>query len=116
MLAMMLSSFLTGVGGAFYAFYLFSLQPGSVFGIPLSVEIIMRAIVGGAGTVVGPILGSFILSPLAELARLYFAQSGWHGAHLVAYGLLLIAVVLFLPDGAYPRLARLFRRRAPPTP
>ena len=115
MLAMMLSSFLTGVGGAFYAFYLFSLQPGSVFGIPLSVEIIIRAVVGGAGTVVGPILGSFILSPLAELARHYFAQSGWHGAHLVAYGLLLIAVVLFLPEGAYPRLARLFRRRAPQT-
>ena len=110
MLAMVLSSFLTGVGGAFYAFYLFSLQPASVFGIPLSVEIIIRAVVGGAGTVFGPVLGSFILSPLAELARHYFAQGGWHGAHLIAYGLLLIAVVLFLPEGAYPRLARLFRR------
>jgi branched-chain amino acid transport system permease protein len=111
MQAMILSSFLTGVGGAFYAFYLFSLQPNTVFGIPLSVEIIIRAVVGGAGTVLGPILGSFILSPLAELARHYFAQSGWHGAHLVVYGALLIAVVLFLPEGAYPRLARLFRRR-----
>jgi branched-chain amino acid transport system permease protein len=111
MLAMMLSSFFTGIGGAFYAFYVFSLQPAAVFGIPLSVEIIIRAIVGGAGTVLGPILGSFILSPLAELARHYFAQSGWHGAHLIVYGLLLIAVVLFLPEGAYPRLARLFRRR-----
>jgi len=110
MLAMVLSSFLTGVGGAFYAFYLFSLQPASVFGIPQSVEIIIRAVVGGAGTVFGPILGSFILSPLAEVARHYFAQSGWHGAHLIAYGILLIAVVLFLPEGAYPRLARLFRR------
>jgi branched-chain amino acid transport system permease protein len=110
MLAMMLSSFLTGVGGAFYAFYLFSLQPASVFGIPQSVEIIIRAIVGGAGTVFGPILGSFILSPLAEVARHYFAQSGWHGAHLIVYGILLIAVVLFLPEGAYPRLARVFRR------
>jgi branched-chain amino acid transport system permease protein len=110
LLAMMLSSFLTGVGGAFYAFYFFSLQPASVFGIPLSVEIIIRAIVGGAGTVFGPILGSFILSPLAELARYYFAQGGWHGAHLVVYGLLLISVVLFLPEGAYLRLARLFKR------
>jgi branched-chain amino acid transport system permease protein len=110
MLAMVLSSFLTGVGGAFYAFYLFSLQPNTVFGIPLSVEIIIRPIVGGAGTVLGPILGSFILSPLAELARHYFAQGGWHGAHLIAYGVLLIAVVLFLPEGAYPRLARLVRR------
>ena len=112
MLAMVLSSFLTGVGGTFYAFYLFSLQPGTVFGIPLSVDIIIRPVVGGAGTVLGPILGSFILSPLAELARYYFAQGGWHGAHLIAYGLLLIGVVLFLPEGAYPRLARGLRRRA----
>jgi branched-chain amino acid transport system permease protein len=110
MLAMVLSSFLTGIGGAFYAFYLFSLQPASVFGIPLSVEIIIRAVVGGTGTVFGPILGSFILSPLAEVARHYFAQGGWHGAHLVVYGILLIAVVLFLPEGAYPRLARMVRR------
>ena len=50
LLAMILSSFLTGIGGTFYAFYLFSLQPGTMFGIPLSVEIILRPIVGGAGT------------------------------------------------------------------
>jgi len=112
MLAMVLSSFLTGVGGTFYAFYLFSLQPNAVFGIPLSVEIIIRPIVGGAGTVLGPILGSFILSPLAEISRTYFAQGGWNGAHLIVYGLLLIAVVLFLPQGAYPALLRLARRRA----
>ncbi len=112
MLAMVLSSFLTGVGGTFYAFYLFSLQPNAVFGIPLSVEIIIRPIVGGAGTVLGPILGSFILSPLAEISRTYFAQAGWNGAHLIVYGLLLIAVVLFLPQGAYPALLRLARRWA----
>ncbi len=111
MLAMMLSSFLTGVGGTFYAFYLFSLNPNTVFGVPLSVEIIIRPIVGGAGTVLGPILGSFILSPLAELARHYFAQGGWTGAHLIVYGALLIAVVLFLPEGAYPRLQRAWARR-----
>ena len=112
MLAMVLSSFLTGVGGTFYAFYLFSLQPNAVFGIPLSVEIVIRPIVGGAGTVMGPILGSFILSPLAEISRTYFAQGGWTGAHLIVYGLLLIAVVLFLPQGAYPALRRLARRGA----
>jgi branched-chain amino acid transport system permease protein len=111
MLAMMLSSFLTGVGGTFYAFYLFSLNPNTVFGVPLSVEIIIRPIVGGAGTVLGPILGSFILSPLAELARHYFAQGGWTGAHLIVYGALLVAVVLFLPEGAYPRLRRTWARR-----
>ena len=110
LLAMVLSSFLTGVGGTFYAFYLLSLQPGSVFGIPLSVEIIIRPIVGGAGTLLGPILGSFILTPLGEVSRYYFGQGGYHGAHLIVYGALLIAVVLFLPRGAYPFLARRFRR------
>ncbi|HEU4438946.1 MAG TPA: branched-chain amino acid ABC transporter permease, partial [Methylomirabilota bacterium] len=113
MLAMVVSSYLTGVGGTFYAFYLFSLQPNTVFGIPLSVEIIIRPIVGGAGTVLGPILGSFILSPLAEAARVYLGQGGWSGAHLIAYGILLIAVVLFLPQGAYPALRRLWARPAP---
>src|SRR6266581_3504683 len=74
MLASVLSAFLTGIGGAFYAFYLFSLQPNTLFGIPLSVEIIIRPIVGGAGTLLGPILGSFILTPLAEISRLYLGQ------------------------------------------
>jgi len=112
MLAMVVSSFLTGLGGTFYAFYLFSLQPNTLFGIPLSVEIIIRPIVGGAGTLLGPILGSFILTPLAEISRLYLGQGGHHGAHLIAYGVLLIAVVLFLPEGAYPRLRRALARRA----
>jgi len=111
MLAMVVSSFLTGLGGTFYAFYLFSLQPNTLFGIPLSVEIIIRPIVGGAGTLLGPILGSFILTPLAELSRLYLGQGGLHGAHLIVYGVLLIGVVLFLPEGAYPRLRRVLQRR-----
>ena len=110
MLAMLVSSFLTGLGGTFYAFYLFSLQPNTVFGIPLSVEIIIRPIIGGTGTLLGPILGSFILTPLGELSRQYFGQSGLHGAHLIVYGVLLVSVVLFLPQGAYPYLRRLFKR------
>lgn len=110
--AIMLSAFLTGVGGAFYANYLFSLQPNAVFGIPLSVDIIIRPVVGGAGTLLGPLLGSLILSPLAEVARIYFARPGWVGLHLVAYGALLIAVVLFLPRGAYPHVRRAWSRWA----
>jgi len=110
MLAIVVSAFLTGIGGTFYAFYLFSLQPNSVFGIPLSVEIVIRPIVGGSGTILGPILGSFILSPLAELSRTYFSQGGWTGMHLIVYGALLIGVVLFLPQGAYPALRRLLLR------
>ena len=111
MFAMVVSSFLTGIGGTFYAFYLFSLQPNTVFGIPLSVEIIIRPIVGGAGTLFGPIVGSFILSPLAELTRLYFAAGGgWAGVHLIVYGVLLVVVVLFFPQGAVPWLRRVVAR------
>jgi branched-chain amino acid transport system permease protein len=110
LVAIVLSAFLTGLGGAFYANYLFSLQPNAVFGIPLSVDIIIRPVVGGAGTPWGPILGSFILSPLAELPRAYFTTGGGGGGHLGVYGLLLIAVVLFLPRGAYPHLARALGR------
>lgn len=108
--AMVLSAFLTGVGGTFYANYLFSIQPNSAFGISLSVEIILRPIIGGAGTLMGPILGSFILSPLSELSRIYFARGGWSGVHLIVYGLLLIGVVVFLPHGAYPALRRALSR------
>jgi branched-chain amino acid transport system permease protein len=109
--AMVLSAFLTGLGGAFYANYLFSLQPNAVFGIPLSVDIVIRPVVGGAGSLWGPILGSFILSPLAEVSRIYFTSGSWSGLHLVVYGLLLIGVVLFLPQGAYPHLAQVLRRK-----
>ena len=110
-LAMALSSFLTGLAGAFYAYRYSSLQPNAVFGIPLSVEIIIRPIVGGSGTLLGPIVGSFILTPLGELSRALFGQGGWHGAHLVVYGVLLVAVVLFMPQGAVPWVAGLLRRR-----
>ncbi len=99
--AIVLSAFLTGLGGAFYANYLFSLQPNAVFGIPLSVDIIIRPVIGGAGTLLGPLLGSLILSPLAEIARIYFSRAGWTGLHLVVYGVLLVGI------GAVPPPRRL---------
>jgi branched-chain amino acid transport system permease protein len=111
MLAIVVSAFLTGMGGTFYAFYFLSLQPNTIFGIPLSVDITLRAIVGGSGTLLGPILGSFLLTPLAELSRAYFSTGGWTGVHLIAYGLLLIVVVLFVPQGVYPYLRRLVAGR-----
>ncbi len=109
--AMVLSSSLTGLAGAFYACRYSSLQPNAVFGIPLSVEIMIRAIVGGTGTLLGPIVGSFILTPLSELSRAWFGQGGWHGAHLILYGVLLVTVVLFLPQGAVPWITAALRRR-----
>jgi branched-chain amino acid transport system permease protein len=111
MLAIVVSAFLTGMGGTFYAFYFLSLQPNTVFGIPFSVDITLRAIVGGSGTLAGPILGSFLLTPLAEVSRTYLATGRWTGVHLIVYGGLLIVVVLFLPQGVYPYVRRLLSAR-----
>jgi branched-chain amino acid transport system permease protein len=49
--------------------------------------------------VLGPVIGSFLITPLAELSRSYFSKAGYEGLHLVIYGFLLVAVVLFFPRG-----------------
>jgi branched-chain amino acid transport system permease protein len=109
MLAYALSAALTALGGTFYAYYQFYLQPNTVLNIHHSVDIMIRPIVGGSGTISGPILGSLLLELLGEFSRSTFA-SGAAGLSIVIYGLLLIVVVLFLPRGVYPTLARLVRR------
>jgi branched-chain amino acid transport system permease protein len=95
--AMALSSFLTALGGSFYAQYFSFIDPSLVFGVSVSVEILLRPIVGGAGTLAGPLLGSLALTPLAELTR--WALRGRPGVDLMLYGALLVAVITFLPRG-----------------
>jgi branched-chain amino acid transport system permease protein len=115
MRAYAVSAALTALGGTFYAYYQFYLQPNTVLSMHHSVDIMIRPIVGGSGTILGPILGSVLLELLGEFSRSYFAE-GAAGLYVVIYGLLLIAVVLFLPRGVYPTLAgwarRALRRRA----
>jgi len=106
--AISISAFLTAMGGTFYAQYLMYISPEEVFGIHLSIEIILRSIIGGTGTVLGPVLGAFVLGPLSELARVYLG--GYSGVHLMVYGIIVIVVVLFLPNGIVPKLRKLFIR------
>jgi branched-chain amino acid transport system permease protein len=101
MLAYAISAGLTALGGTFYAYYQFYLQPNTVLNINHSVDIMIRPIVGGSGTILGPVLGSLLLELLGEFSRTYFA-SGTAGLTVVIYGLLLILVVLFVPRGVYP--------------
>jgi branched-chain amino acid transport system permease protein len=70
-------------------------------------EIAFIAIVGGRGTLAGPILGSFLLVPLAELTRLYLGGS-YLGIHLVVYGIVLMIVMLFQPRGITAPLAKAY--------
>jgi branched-chain amino acid transport system permease protein len=95
--AMALSSFLTAFGGTFYAQYFAYIDPTITFGPAISIQGLLPAIVGGAGTVLGPLLGSFVLTPISELTRA--ALRGRAGADIMLYGLILILVISFLPQG-----------------
>ena len=111
MIAYAVSAAVTAVGGTFYAYFQFYLQPNTVLHINHSVDIMIRPIVGGSGTILGPVLDSFLLEILGEFSRTYFA-AGAAGLNVVIYGLLLIVVVLFLPRGVYPTVAQGMRRAA----
>ncbi|MGE5849469.1 MAG: branched-chain amino acid ABC transporter permease [Candidatus Methylomirabilota bacterium] len=110
MMAYALSAALTALGGTFYAYFQYYLQPNTVLNLNHSVDIMIRPIVGGMGTILGPVLGSFLLELLGEFSRTYFAGAT-AGLTVVIYGILLVIVVLFLPRGVYPALAHLLRRR-----
>ena len=97
MVAMGISAGMTAMGGTVYAQYLLYIDPDSTFGVVNSVEIMLRPIIGGPGTILGPLLGSVVLTPLSEITRLTFQS--YSGVYLMIYGLILVAVIIFLPDG-----------------
>lgn len=97
MIAMAISAGLTAMIGTIYAQYLLFIDPDSTFGILNSVEIMVRPIIGGPGTVLGPLLGSVVLTPLAEITRLAFQS--YSGVYLMWYGMILVIVIMFLPHG-----------------
>lgn len=99
MFAISISAFMTALAGTFYANFIYYIHPNTLFGMGMSIELILRPIVGGLGTLFGPVLGSFLLTPLSEFSRSFFAKSGLEGLHLVLYGIIAILVVLFMPRG-----------------
>ena len=115
MAAVLVSAALTAVAGVFFAFYNNNLFPEQIFSIGRSIEIILGPIIGGLGTLIGPILGAFVLQFLAEALREGVAALGLEipGLTQVFYGLCLLVVVMFLPHGIRPPLARRLRLRAP---
>ncbi|HEX8969157.1 MAG TPA: branched-chain amino acid ABC transporter permease, partial [Chloroflexota bacterium] len=96
-IAMGSSAFLTALGGTFYAQYFFYIDPNLLFGVDVTVELLLRPILGGAGTVLGPLLGSAVLGPIAEVSRT--ALASYQGVYLMVYGLILVVVMLFMPNG-----------------
>jgi len=108
--AMAVSSFLTALGGSFYAQYFRYINPERNMGLDFSIELALMGIVGGQGTVLGPVLGAFLLTPAGEITRATLGGK-FPGLHLVIYGLVLILAMLFLPKGLIQPIRRLLGRK-----
>lgn len=109
MIAMAISAAFVAIGGSFYAQYVLYMDPDSVFPLSLSILICCLTIVGGVGTLWGPLVGTAVMIPLSEWTRIQFGGTG-SGIDLMIYGALLTIVAVFQPTGLVGLVAR-WRRR-----
>lgn len=100
MLAMIISAGLAGAAGVIYAQYMLYFEPENIFNLNLSIEFVLIVIVGGIGTIYGPLLGAAIIIPLNEILRSSFPSL--NGMNFFIYGVSLILIVSFLPNGLLP--------------
>jgi branched-chain amino acid transport system permease protein len=131
--ALGISAFFTAFAGGFYAMYVKFIDPNIAFGLDVSVQIVLIAIIGGIGTIVGPVIGAMVLVPLSEILRnprglvqvgvfpsdssvVRFIEQYLQNAWLLVYGVLVVIVILFAPEGVLGVIrrvsARVQRRRA----
>ncbi len=105
---MLLSGAIGGMGGCFFAQYFLYIDPLVVFGVDKSVEMLLVSMIGGAGTVYGPLVGALLLASISDITRVL---TQIQGLSLVLYGGLLVVIIAYLPNG----LIDLFKRRRKPT-
>lgn len=108
LIAVQISAGLTALAGVFFAFYYNNLFPGEIFNMGRSIEIILAPIIGGVGTLFGPVLGAAVLAVLSEGLNELLAAFGWEipGIKQVLYGLALALSIMFMPHGMWPGIAR----------
>ena len=104
MLAFVASSFFVGAAGAVFGYYLTFIDPRGMFSILFSVQIVLSVLVGGKGTLWGPVIGAFFIEWLNEVAN---NDLGGGNTRLLIFGGLLVGLVLFLPTGILPAVERL---------
>jgi len=109
--SMMASAFFTAWAGSFWAMYFATIAPDTLFDLFRNVEILLPALVGGLGTVMGPILGSFLVTPLSQIVRQLVGNVP--GIDHAVFGILLVFIVLFNPSGmlGWPRKLKELRSR-----
>ncbi len=109
LIAMAISCFLTALGGTFYAQMFLYFYPKSILGLDLSYEIAFIALIGGRGTILGPVIGALLLRPVGDLTRIYLSDT-LPGLHLIIFGLILVIVMRYQPKGLVLPLSRLLTR------
>lgn len=108
MKAIGISAFFTAIGGTFYAQYYLYIDPTLTFGVQNSIEIMIRPIIGGSGTFLGPILGAIILTPAAEITRELL--KAYSGVDLIVYGIIIIIVIIYMPQGVIGWVERILEK------
>lgn len=130
-IALVVSACLTSLAGSFYAVYIGFIDPSTVLPLDVSVQIVLICIIGGIGTIFGPVIGSLLLVPLSEGLRSnmiaqaifktgmvteesgtgIFLRENLSHAHALIYGILVVIVILFMPDGVLGFMKKLLARR-----
>ena len=95
--AYMLSAAIVSIGGSLYAQFMLYIDPSMLMTLNISMMIVLTAVMGGVGTVIGPILGAIVLTTISEYSRVYLGKFG--GLDMILYGVLVILIVLFMPGG-----------------
>jgi len=109
-LAVIIGAAMAGVGGGFYVMYVTFIEPPQVFNLGLNVEIVMAGpIIGGLGSLAGPVVGALLNKPFAEIMRGLLA-GGRSGSSLIVYGSFLILTIMFMPRGVTGVLHTIYRR------
>ncbi len=111
LIAVMISAFLSAMAGSFYAQYILYIDPDSVMLLATSVQIVLISMLGGAGSVLGPVIGAAILIPASEYTRINLGSKGT-GVDMLIYGFLIILISMYYPDGVWKLLSRIGRKRA----
>lgn len=109
LIAIACSAAFAAMSGTFYAQYYGFIDPSVVFAAAISVEAIIPCIVGGSGTLCGPLLGALIIVPLQEISNSLFEGIG--GLNMIIYGLMIVLFVMFCPSGIYGRLVQKLKKR-----
>ena len=96
--AMFLSAFFTAIGGAVYAFLILFIDPATILGPNMSTQILIFAVIGGIGSIWGPVIGAVLMVTINELTRVGLGTD-FTGLSGLIYGLIFVVVVFFMPNG-----------------